>query len=144
MRREFFEWRFRQAAGDYYALLNKRYPEKRSRHLIADRYHLNTAQRTVLYRGVFPDAVNRRRRELLIDIAEVRDHVLFIDFLNLVYLLMNYLYGRNLFSADSRIIDQCNAKVFDLAFYILDRNYKADFPRIIDLIAHTENSNQTE
>jgi len=134
MRREFFEWRFRQAAGDYYALLNKRYPEKRSRHLIADRYHLNTAQRTVLYRGVFPDAVNRRRRELLIDIAEVRDHVL----------LMNYLYGRNLFSADSRIIDQCNAKVFDLAFYILDRNYKADFPRIIDLIAHTENSNQTE
>lgn len=240
MRREFFEWRFRQAAGDYYALLNKGYPEKRSRRLVADRYQLNTAQRTVLYRGVFSEEVNRRRREQLLDAAEVRQHVLLIDFLNLIYLLMNYLYGRNLFiatdgimrddgenydefsslsifshvielikkalseiqpptveivvdhphlplafdilqdaaalseefsdlpadihihfsaaadrylrcrrnavllSADSRIIDRCNARVFDMAFYILDRTYQADFPRLLDVIASAENGPPAE
>ena len=104
MRREFFEPQFRQAAADYFLLLNKGYPEKRTRLLVADRYQLNTAQRTVLYRGVFPEEVNRRRREKLIAAAEIRQKKLLIDFLNLIYLLMNYLYGRNLFIATDGVL----------------------------------------
>lgn len=104
MRREFIEPQFRQAAADYFLLLNKGYPEKRTRLLVADRYQLNTAQRTVLYRGVFPEEVNRRRSEKLIAAAEVRQQKLLIDFLNLCYLLMNYHYGRNLFLATDGIL----------------------------------------
>ncbi len=104
MRREFFEPQFRQAAADYFQLLNKGYPEKRTRLLVADRYQLNTAQRSVLYRGVFPEEVNRRRSGRLIAAAEIRQEKLLIDFLNLGYLLMNYLYGRNLFIATDGVL----------------------------------------
>lgn len=104
MRKEFFEPQFRQAAADYFLLLNKGYPEKRTRLLVADRYQLNTAQRTVLYRGVFPEEVNRRRRGKLVAALEIRQEKLLIDFLNLSYLLMNYLYGRNLFIATDGVL----------------------------------------
>lgn len=99
MRRAFFEAQFEQAAVDYYCLLNKGYPEKRTRLLISDRYQLNKAQRTVLYRGIFSRTVNQQRSGKQIVPKEVKDRSLSIDFLNLIYLLMNYLYGRNLFIA---------------------------------------------
>lgn len=104
MRKEFFQSEFRLAATDYYALLNKGYPEKRTRLLVADRYQLNTAQRTVLYRGVFPEKVNRHRIEKMLTAAEATRKNLVIDFLNQSYLLMNYLYGRNLFIATDGIL----------------------------------------
>ncbi len=104
MRKELFQSEFRLAAADYYALLNKGYPEKRTRLLVADRYQLNTAQRTVLFRGVFPEKVNRRRIAKLLTAAEVTQQELVLDFLNLIYLLMNYLYGRNLFIATDGIL----------------------------------------
>lgn len=97
MRREFTEPQFSHAAADYYHLLNKGYPEKRTRLLVADRYQLNKAQRTVLYRGIFSRTVNQRRNLKHLYESDVRNRSLSIDFLNLVYLVMNYLYGRNLF-----------------------------------------------
>ncbi|MCF7915237.1 MAG: DUF434 domain-containing protein [Spirochaetaceae bacterium] len=99
MRHEFTTSQFNHAATDYYHLLNKGYPEKRTRLLVADRYQLNKTQRTVLYRGIFPRTVNRQRKLKQLDESDVRNHALSIDFLNLVYLVMNYLYGRNLFIA---------------------------------------------
>ena len=99
MRREFTTPQFSHAAADYYHLLNKGYPEKRTRLLVADRYKLNKAQRTVLYRGIFSRAVNRQRKLKQLYESDVRNHSLSIDFLNLAYLVMNYLYGRNLFIA---------------------------------------------
>jgi len=99
MRREFTAPQFSHATADYYHLLNKGYPEKRTRLLVADRYQLNKAQRTVLYRGIFSRTINRQRKLKQLYESDVRNHSLSIDFLNLVYLVMNYLYGRNLFIA---------------------------------------------
>ncbi len=99
MRREFTEPQFSRAAADYYHLLNKGYPEKRTRLLVADRYQLNQAQRTVLYRGIFPKTVNQNRKLKQLYKSDLQNYCLSIDFLNLVYLVMNYLYGRNLFIA---------------------------------------------
>ena len=230
MRREFTKPQFCHAAADYYHLLNKGYPEKRTRLLVADHYQLNQAQRTVLYRGIFSKTVNQSRKLKHLYESDLRNHSISIDFLNLLYLIMNYLYGRNLFiatdgflrddgenyshyssvslfckalklilavltvikpleidiviepqnipqsllsytkpeylsealnadktavhvssieaahrhlkncgdsvlvSADSRLIDHHNNKVFDLGHYILDYSYKAEFPDLARII----------
>src|SRR6056297_766080 len=99
MRREFTEPKFSHAAADYYHLLNKGYPEKRTRLLVADHYQLNKTQRTVLYRGIFSKTVNQSRKLKQLYESELQNRTLSIDFLNLVYLVMNYLYGRKLFIA---------------------------------------------
>src|SRR6056297_1162454 len=99
MRREFTKPQFCHAAADYYHLLNKGYPEKRTRLLVADHYQLNQAQRTVLYRGIFSKTVNQSRKLKHLYETDLRNHPISIDFLNLLYLIMNYLYGRNLFIA---------------------------------------------
>ncbi len=104
MRGEFLEAQFNQAAADYYYLLNKNYPEKRTRLLIADRYKLNSAQRTVLYRGVFSAAVNQKRSAKKFSAPAVKGQTLCIDVLNVIYLIMNYLYGRNLFIATDKFL----------------------------------------
>ncbi len=104
MRREFFEAQFEQAVIDYYCLLNKGYPEKRTRLLISDHYQLNKSQRTVLYRGVFSKKLNQQRSGRLLVPEEVKERSLSIDFLNLLYLLMNYFYGRNLFIATDCVV----------------------------------------
>lgn len=127
MRRVFFEPEFRQAAADYYALLNKGYPEKRTRLLVADRYQLNTAQRTVLYRGVFPERVNRRRMAKLLKPAEAVQKLLVIDLLNLMYLLMNYHYGRNLFIATDGVLRDDGENYAEFSSYSI-------FTRVLELL----------
>jgi hypothetical protein len=90
---------FTTAVREYFWLLNRGYPEKRSRLLVADHYGLNKYQRTALYRGVFPDTVNRRRTARILDPEESGGRTVAVDLLNQILLIVNYLYGRNVFIA---------------------------------------------
>ncbi len=88
---------FTRAVADYHELLNRGYPERRTRLLVADTYGLSRAQRTVLHRGVFSDAVNSRRRALKLSLDRTSKgtvRVLAVDYFNVVYTIMNYLFGR--------------------------------------------------
>mgnify|MGYP006293598725 FL=1 len=88
---------FTRAVADYHELLNRRYPERRTRLLVADTYGLSRAQRTVLHRGVFSDEVNRRRsaaRCSLDSLPAGYPQALAVDYCNVVYTIMNYLFGR--------------------------------------------------
>ncbi|MFO7848754.1 MAG: DUF434 domain-containing protein [Spirochaetia bacterium] len=92
---------FTHAVRDYYSLINRGYPEKRTRLLVADTYGLSKSQRTVLYRGVFSGDVNEGRSR-----RRVRRHVygketapaefqsVAVDYFNVIYTVMNYLLGR--------------------------------------------------
>ena len=90
---------FESAVGDYLWLLDRGYPERRSRDLVADHHLLDAHQRSALYRGVFStnESIARSRNRLELPIQ--RAQIVSVDFLNLLLLLMNYLYGRNVFVA---------------------------------------------
>lgn len=95
---------FTTAVHEYFWLLNRGYPEKRSRLLVADHYGLNRYQRTALYRGIFPDPVNRRRIGQSLSPEESKGQTLAADLLNTLLLIVNYLYGRNVFIATDRFL----------------------------------------
>jgi len=90
---------FHIAAREYFRLLNRGYPEKRSRRLVADHYSLNKHQRTALYRGIFPDRVNERRIRKRVSGEGIHGNILMVDLFNTLLLIINYLYGRNVFIA---------------------------------------------
>ncbi len=124
---------FATAVREYFWLLNREYPEKRSRRLVADRYGLNRHQRTALYRGIFPDRVNRRRIEQSLLPDEADGTALTVDLLNQLLLIMNYLYGRNVFIATDRFLrdDGENFSSFD------SREFLLESLRIIGAALHT-------
>lgn len=103
------------ALRDYFDLLNRAYPEKRTRLLVADRYRLDRSMRTLLFRGVFPDRVNLYRSSRRKKPPFPASTLLSVDFLNVVLVLMNYLYGRGVFiSSDGFVRDEGeNFKRFD-------------------------------
>lgn len=123
-----------EALRDYFDLLNRGYPEKRTRLLVADRYRLNRSMRSLLFRGVFPDRINRyrssRRREAPFPPADF----ITVDFLNVLLVLMNYLYGRGVFiSSDGYVRDEGenyrrfgNSSVFKRSLLL----FKEALPRI--------------
>jgi len=141
---------FETAVQDYFLLLNKSYPEQRSRLLVSDRYHLNKYQRTVLFRGVFSDPVNKARRSRLTAIRRPDDDTLFVDLLNVLLLLMNYQYGRSVFRSTDLLLRDVGEHFFKfdsrdyclLALGALKESLGIlGFPRVL-LVADTEKSRQ--
>lgn len=138
MQRAFNAPEFSQALSDYLWLLNRGYPEKRSRLLVADRYGLSRSQRTALLRGVFPPDISRRRRARRID-SVVGIPLLSVDGNNVLSTLCNYLYGRTLFVAtDGFLRDDgenysrgTDAATLDRAAALLVRHFASDAPRRI-------------
>src|SRR6056297_3344764 len=97
MKMDEFKGNFPFALADYLWLLDRRYPEKGSLKLVCDRYRLNAHQRTILYRGA---ASRGSKPKLSFGPSAVELPVeggLFIDTLNVVLTIANYLYGRYLF-----------------------------------------------
>ncbi len=96
---------FRSAVQDFYELLNKGYPERRTRHLVADAYSLTKSQRSALLRGVFSKIINERRMSLRFSPQTSENEGgtapldTAVDFFNVVYTVMNYLFGRDLYLA---------------------------------------------
>ncbi len=115
MRRSLQNPQFEAAVRDYLLLLDRGYPEKRSRHLVADRYQLDRYQRSILYRGVFSSETNIARSQNRLDLPLETPMKVSVDFLNLLLLLMNYLYGRHVYIASDGFVrdDGENFSCFD-------------------------------
>ena len=87
--------KFRRSIRDYLVLIVSGYPDRAAHKLVCDKYRLNQAQRTALYRGIHHPSRARARKQRL---ASVEKHVpLIIDLCNAVYTVANYLLGRAIF-----------------------------------------------
>jgi hypothetical protein len=107
---------FISACCDYFWLQEKEYPQRLVYKIICDRYKLNTIQRVIVYRGIFPsrEAVERKSRCL----TELHDVNLSVDVTNVIFKLSNYLCGRPVFiSNDNLLRDAGDA---------FDKDYSAD------------------
>ena len=88
-----------QAIRDYADLLRKGYPDKRTMELVADRHHLDRAGRAVLFRGVFREEENRRRKAKHCPVFPAGPSTLKVDALNQLYSIGSYLSGQLVFIA---------------------------------------------
>jgi hypothetical protein len=86
---------FTSAVRDYFSLLDKRYPIKRTLELVGDRYSLSKHQRVLLYRGVTNGAAASARRRKLT--SSISGSQLSVDTYNVLLTIVNYLYGRVVF-----------------------------------------------
>lgn len=92
----------REGVRDYRYLLERGYSEVAALKLVGDRRQLDTAQRSMLYRGVATRAAAAARRAKLTTSPQGLD--ITVDGLNVIYTIANYLYGRPLFIADDGLL----------------------------------------
>ena len=95
MRNDIITADFKQALHDYAYLLNQKYPRKSILKIVGDRYLLNTFQRILLSRGVFPaKTIHSRKKSIIHDIGSGE---VYIDAYNVLFTIANYLLGRLVF-----------------------------------------------
>jgi hypothetical protein len=143
---------FRKAANDYFYLTQKGYPPRGFIQLVGNRYGLTSHERTMLYRGIAPENIAKKRRQKIISIETVRSKELFIDGFNVILTISSYLQGLQLFlSNDGLLRDasmmrgkiQMTGKINEsvkLIFEFLDKNSigKANFFLDKNVKIHTE------
>jgi len=93
---------FIQALRDYEYLLNQQYPRKTILKIVGDRYLLNSFQRIMLSRGVFPKNNIEERIRKTGKIIAGQD--LYIDAYNVLFTLSNYLLGRLVFIGNDHFV----------------------------------------
>lgn len=111
---------FCEAARDYFWLLNKNYPQRLVYKIVCDQYKLNTLQRVILYRGIFPAekaALRLAKRK-----ETAAGHELIIDVFNILFKLTSYLSGRPVFLCNDGLLrDAGDAFEKQLPVPILER-----------------------
>ena len=93
---------FTQALRDYAYLLNQNYPRKSMLKIVGDRYLLNTYQRILLSRGVFPNKSIHARFEKSTE--QIYGEDIHIDTYNVLFTISNYLLGRIVFICNDLFI----------------------------------------
>ncbi|NMB72915.1 MAG: DUF434 domain-containing protein [Bacteroidales bacterium] len=100
--REIVNDAFRDAAGDYFWLLNRNYPQRLVYKTVCDRYKLNTLQRVILYRGIFPAEIAALRLKKRIE--DPKGYHLWIDVFNVLFKISSYLSGRPVFICNDGLL----------------------------------------
>jgi hypothetical protein len=126
MHKDIITAEFLQSLHDYAYLLNQGYPRKTILKIVGDRYLLNTFQRILLSRGVFPDdAVESRIKNTIESITGREIH---IDTYNVLFTISNYLLGRIVFISNDLFLRDAGE--------VFGKLHKDPvFPRSIDLLA---------
>ncbi|MBW2061554.1 MAG: DUF434 domain-containing protein [Deltaproteobacteria bacterium] len=93
-----------KAAADLRYLLEKGYPRPAALTFVGNHYQLIQAERELLNRGAYPDAVAKARQEKLARPWHVTGRPLGIDGHNVLITLESALLGRDLIEADDGLI----------------------------------------
>ncbi|MCK5056086.1 MAG: DUF434 domain-containing protein [Candidatus Aminicenantes bacterium] len=96
---------FKDALQDYLFLLNRGYPEKPAVKLVGDRYRLSSVERIALYRGLTSEEKALRRRAKIT--VDTKGKKLYIDGYNVLFTLMNYLFGKLIFIGNDGLMRDC-------------------------------------
>jgi hypothetical protein len=86
---------FRNSIDDLIFLLDRQYPKKSAIELVGNRYHLNSDERMVLYRGVFDRESTVLRKKKCVTLSKVKKVI--IDGYNVLITLESYLMGKWVF-----------------------------------------------
>ena len=86
---------FIEAARDYFWLQEKDYPQRLVFKIVCDRYRMDSIQRVIIYRGIFPSRENIARMKK--QTASAGGMNLLVDTTNVIFRLNNYLCGRPVF-----------------------------------------------
>ena len=89
---------FNTAVRDYLFLLERDYPEKSTLKLVSDRYALSGEERSMLFRGVVPAALVRKRNKKSVQEPEPKSRFL-VDGYNVIRTVGSYLNGNFVFVA---------------------------------------------
>lgn len=89
--------KFKDSVHDLVYLLDRGYPKRSSITLVGNRYRLDSAQRMILYRGVFRSIEAEERRKKIRDCVEPVFQKLAVDGYNVLITLESYLLGRTVF-----------------------------------------------
>jgi len=92
----------REAARDFYYLLNRGYSRKSALHLVASRYDLSHFEKALLNRCVHEEEYNRSVLEKLSSSARV--HVVVVDFYNVTTTIAEHLEGGELYRCTDHVI----------------------------------------
>lgn len=125
MRNNIVTDQFVQSLRDYSHLLNRNYPRKSVLKLVGDRYQLNTFQRILLSRGIFPEEAVLSRREKSTE--NISGKEICVDTYNVLFTISNYLLGRIVFISNDYFLRDAGE--------VYGKLYKdAVFIRAIDLM----------
>jgi len=80
----------------------KEYPQRLVFKIICDRYKLNTIQRVILYRGIFPSREAEKRKLKCLSVLYAVN--LSVDVNNVIFKLSNYLCGRPVFLCNDNLL----------------------------------------
>jgi hypothetical protein len=106
---------FVSAANDYKLLLEKGYPQKSVLILVGNRYKLSAVERSVLYRGISPQAEADARTSKLVQPEEARHQELYIDGYNVLFTIGSYLSGNLVFISNDNLLrdsSEIHGKIF--------------------------------
>jgi hypothetical protein len=92
--------KLKEAAWDFRALLDRKYPREASLAMVGNRYALNNTARQLLHRGVFPPAVAQARRAKLRLLRDVPGQPLGVDGHNVLITVECAWRGLPLVAAD--------------------------------------------
>lgn len=91
-----FQENFAEAARDYRLLIDKGYPIEASIRLVGDRYRLDKAGRTILFRGILPRRLSLKNKARRVASLSPGGRVA-VDGYNVLFTMTNYLRGHPLF-----------------------------------------------
>jgi hypothetical protein len=93
-----FSENFGEAARDYRMLLDKGYPVEASIRLVGDRYRLDKAGRTILFRGILPERLSQENSKHRVELLAPKASIA-VDGYNVLFTMTNYVRGHPLFIA---------------------------------------------
>ncbi len=109
---------FKEALQDYFLLLNRGYPVKTAVKFVGDRYRLGSVQRIILFRGVAQKNKALARKSRIT--KDLQSKTIYIDGYNVLFTLMNYLYGKFIFLGNDGLLRDCGevfGKIDDETFF---------------------------
>lgn len=125
---------FVNAINDYFYFINRNYSGKQILKTVGDRYKLSGAVRTVLFRGIFNKQENSERSQKLT--SNLNACVLYIDFYNVLFTLLNYKLGRLVFISTDKLCRDAGSlfgKLKKENYFTDTTNQIMDFLKILKL-----------
>ncbi len=101
----------REAAKDFFYLLNRGYNRESSLNLISSRYRLSKIERLILYRGVYSREVSKARIKKMEDIRKVKRKELIVDSFNVLSTIQSSILGDTLLLCTDGVIRDLSAYV---------------------------------
>jgi hypothetical protein len=126
--------KFKDAVHDLVYLLERGYPKRSAITLVGNRYRLDSAERMILYRGVFRRDEAETRKNKLRDCSEEVVQKLAVDGYNVLITLESYLLGRTIFRSLDGFVRDIAGVYGNFTFSEMTRRSAALLAGFVDIV----------